>query len=271
MRTHSRASGASASLWPAVLAVPLWLACSDGAAERDAGPALADARIVPEGLSVSALPGGSGVLELVALTVRPVRQGAAQLEVYAAVANRGDVAACSAALSVELFDEAGRSLGAGIGGLPTERFYRRTDGSDAIAACVAPGEISMAAITDFAADIALEEVAQVVYRCPYFALDVVPIEGLTLSDVRRVARDGGTAFTGVLHNGLERVLRNPSVTVFPVNRVGRPLGAVIASDSVQVAPGGRWVFETRAVDAGGVDHRAYPAGALEGAATEARP
>jgi hypothetical protein len=231
------------------------LACSSGTHE-DTGD---DARIVPEGLSVTALAGGNGVLDVIALTLR---NGPTSTEVYAALKNVGDVPACSAAVSVELFDKIEQSLASGISGLLTQHFYRLTDGSGSIAACVGPGDVTMAAITDLPSDIAIEDVGYVVYRCPYFALDVVPIDGLTIGPVTRVAAAVGTTYTGTLVNGLDVAVSNPSVTVFPVNRVGRPLGVAIGSGTVEIAPGGSWAFETNAVSAAGVDYFAYPAGAL---------
>jgi hypothetical protein len=244
------------------------LACSSGA-EDDASAgdanagrdraAGADALIVPEGLTVIALAGGNGVLDVIALTLRT---GLNSTELFAALRNHGDIPACSAAFSVELFDKTEQSLAAGIGGLLTQRFYRLTDGSESIAACVAPGEVTMAAVTDLPADIVLEDVGHAVYRCPYHALDVVPIDGLTIGQVKSAAGSAGTAYTGTLVNGLDVAIENPSVTIFPVNRVGRPLGAAIGSGTVEIPPGGRWVFETNAVHEPGVGYFAYPAAAL---------
>jgi hypothetical protein len=250
------------------------LACSSGTTEPDAGSGAADARdetgaagedtgddalIVPEGLSVTALAGGNGVLEVIAFTLR---KGPRSAEVYAALKNVGDIPACSAAVSVELFDEAEQSLAAGIGGLLTQRFYRLTDGSGTIAACVAPGDVTMAAVTDLPSDIVIEDVGYVVYRCPYFALDVVPIDGLTISHVESITGRDGTAYTGTLVNGLDVAVNNPAVSVFPVNRVGRPLGMATASGALEIPPGGSWSFETNAVGTPGVEYAAYPAGAL---------
>lgn len=240
-------------------------ACSIGGQEHDDGTgadAGDDALIVPEGLSVTALAGGSGVLDLIALTLR---EGPTSTELYAALRNVGDVPACNGAVSVELFDRTGQSLTSGVGGLHTQHFYRLTDGSGTIAACVGPGDVTMAAVTDLASDIVIEDVADIVYRCPYFALDVVPVDGLTTSQVKSVAGSAGTAYAGMLVNGLEVTVSNPSVTVFPVNRVGRPLGMATASDTVDLSPGGSWTFETSTVSAafvGSVDYVAYPAGAL---------
>jgi hypothetical protein len=228
----------------------------DGALASDGAD---HAVIVPEDLAVMALPGGNGVLEVTALTLREGPDGA---ELYAALRNVGDVPACSAALSVELFDAAEQSLAAGIGGLLTQRFYRLTDGSGSIAACVGPGDVTLAAIDDLPADVGVDDVRYVIYRCPYFALDVVPIDGIVLDDVTALATDAGTAYTGTLSNGLDVAIEDPSVAVFPINGVGRPLGRATASAALALAPGDRWDFETDAVDVGGADQLAFAAGAL---------
>lgn len=241
-------------LIPAAALLPV--ACSTSA-EEDTGD---ETLIVPEGLSVTALAGGNGVLEVIALTLR---KGPDSTEVYVALKNEGDIPACSAAVSVELFDKTEQSLAAGIGGLLTQHFYRRTDGSGTIAACVAPGDVTIAAVTDLPSDIVVEDVGYVVYRCPYFALDVVPIAGLTVRQVKSVTGSAGTTYTGSLVNGLDVAVSNPSVTVFPVNRVGRPLGVATGSGTVEIQPGGSWAFETSAVGERGADYFAYPAGALE--------
>ncbi len=240
-------------------------ACTRDSLARDAGTGAEvedeaeQARIVPEGLSVSALAGGTGVLELTALTLQ--RRGD-RVELYAALKNVGDVPACSAALSVELFDAGGHSLAAGIGGLLTQRFFRRTDGSDMLAACIAPGDVTMAALLDLPSELVVQEVRSLVYRCPYFALDVAPVASVTIRDVKRVQRGAASGYRGTLVNGLAVALKKPSVSVFPTNSAGRPLGMVSVSAAMELAPGGEWSFETDALPVRGVDQRAFPAGEL---------
>ncbi|WP_437943264.1 FxLYD domain-containing protein [Sorangium sp. So ce281] len=246
-------------LIPAAVLLPL--ACSsevsDGA--RVGGDTGNEVLVVPEDLTIIALPGGNGVLNVIALTLR---KGPTNTELYAALRNDGNTPACSAALSVELYNKAQQSVASGINGLLTQHFYRVTDRPDAIAACVGPGDVTMTAITDLPSDIVIEDVGYVVYRCPYFALDVVPIDGLTTSEVKAVTGGAGTVYTGTLFNGLDVAVRDPSVTVFSVDRVGRPLGVAIASGTVQIPPGGSWAFETNTVDTPGADQAAYPAGAM---------
>jgi hypothetical protein len=183
-------------------------------------------------------------------------------EVYAAIRNSGDHPACAAGFSIELCDKAEQSLAAGIGGLLTQQLYRLTDGSNIIAACIGPGELTMAAVTDLTSDVAVDAVGTVIYRCPYFALDVVPIAGLALYDVKRATTRGNTLYTGTLVNALDVAVRNPSVTVFSVNRVGRPLNVASGSDTIEIPPGHAWVFTTSAVSDPGDDYIALPAGAL---------
>lgn len=240
-------------LLPAAVLLPL--ACSSATGERGGE----DALIVPEDLRVTALAGGTGVLELIALTLRA---GASGTAVYAALRNGGDVPACSAAFSIELFDAAEQSLAAGIGGLLTQRFYQLTDGSGEVAACVGPGDVSMASVTDLPSDLTVEEVAAIVYRCPYFALDVRPIAGITVTGVKSETDGAGSVYTGVFRNGLDVAVERPSVSVFATNRAGRPLDLAIASAAIAVPPGGTWSFETSSVDASASDYAAYPAGAL---------
>jgi hypothetical protein len=228
----------------------------DAAATGDVGDG---SLVVPEHLEVMELPGGCGVLQVTALTLR---KGPDATEVYAALMNVGDAVACSAGFSVELYDRSEQWLATGISGLLSQRFFRRTDGSDTIAACVAPGDVSMAALTDLPADIVIDDVGYAIYRCPHFVLEVEPIDGLTISDVRRVQGGRGTAFRGTLTNGFDIAVADPLVIVFPVNRVGRPLGAARGTEMLELAPGGSWSFETDVVDEAGVDQVAFPAAAL---------
>jgi hypothetical protein len=244
-----------------------WLlmpACSSGS-NADGTPAgtgsgvADDSLIVPDGIGVMALEGGAGVLDLQALTLRDGPKG---LEAYVALKNDGDIAACAAGVSLELYDKAQQKLGAGISSLLSSHYYRLTDGSGTITSCVGPGDLTMAVVTDFQSDATSGDVGFVVYQCPYFALGVELIDGLTLSKVTSIPGSGGTAYAGTLLNGFDVAVTNPIVTVFPTNRGGRPLGVATASGSDDLPPRGSWPFETSAVDAPGVGQVAYPGGTL---------
>ena len=53
-----------------------------------------------------------------------------------------------------------------------------------------------------------------------------------------------------------------SVSVFPLNRVGRPLGVATSSATLDVPPGGAWTFETSTVDDPGVAYAAFAAATI---------
>ena len=184
------------------------------------------------------------------------------MELYVALRNDGSAPACSPAFTAEVFDKSEQSLAQGLGGLLVQHFYRLTDGSGTIAACVGPGDVSMIAIRDLPSDLQLQDVSQVVYRCNYWALQVTPIAGISISGVKAVARDGGVAYAGALVNELDVALNNPSVAIFPVNRGGRPLGVALGGATLQLPPGSQWEFETDVVSDPGVDQAAYPASGL---------
>jgi hypothetical protein len=241
-----------------ILTAPLFaLACSDDEAGANATrSAEDDALIAPASLNVTARAGGCGVLDLVALTLQ---RGADNGELYAALRNNGVSPACSPSFSFEAFDADGQPVATGLGGLLVKRFYRLTDGSQTVAGCVGPGDVAMVAITDLPAELELEDVDEVVYGCNFWMLDVSPIDGISIGDVKVVTRGRSTAYAGALFNGLDVTLSSPSVAVFPVNSVGRPLGVAFSNGVVDVPPGGSWEFETNTVNEAGVDSAAYPA------------
>jgi hypothetical protein len=233
------------------------LACAGDEGGASAVPGTEDdSLIAPAGLSVTPRAGGCGVLSMVALTLR---RGADHGELYAALQNDGASPACSPSFSVEILDKAEQPLATGLGGLLVQRFYRLTDGSDTVAGCVGPGDIAMVAITDLPAELELENAGRVVYGCNFWMLGVSPINGISISDLKVVARGPGVSYTGSLVNGLDGALSSPSVAVFPLNRVGRPLGVAFAAGAADVPPGGTWQFETEPVSEAGVDSAAYPA------------
>lgn len=245
------------------------IGAAGAAGAPDAGPDAAgnrggqgpdDALIVPPGLDVELEPGGAGVFDLTALTLRDGPNG---LELYAALKNVGDVPACDAALKATLNDQNNQPLGMLINGLDTNRLYLYPlpDGSTTVAACANPGDVVMTSILNMAPDIRVADVGSIVYYYVYFVLDgLTPIDpGLTISDVQAVAGPGGTSYTGTFTNGLAMPVSMPSIRIFPVNRVGRPLGVAGADESSQIPAGGTWTFQTGTVDDPGVDYAAFPA------------
>ncbi|HXU62802.1 MAG TPA: hypothetical protein VN962_13925 [Polyangia bacterium] len=225
------------------------------------GAAGADGALIdPPGLDVELEQGGAGLFDLTALTLRDGPDG---LELYASLTNVGDLPACDAALKVTINDKNNQPLGMFINGLDTSHLYLYTlpDGSQTIAACASPGDVTMTNIFTMAPDIAVADVGSVVYYYVYFVLDGITLidPGFTVTGVQAVTGTDGTSYTGTFTNGLTMTVNSPSIRVFPVNRVGRPLAVAGANGSVQIPPGGTWTFQTDSVDMPGVDYAVFPA------------
>ena len=206
-------------------------------------------------MEVTTPAGACGVLSLTALTLH---QGQTNAELYAALKNIGGTPACSPAFSVTVFDRAENAVATGIAGVLVRHFYRLVDGSNTLAACVGPGDVSLLSIRDLPPELVISDVGRLEYRCTFWALDVVPAGSLSVADVRSLPGDSSVTFAGSLVNGLDVALDTPSVAVFPLNRVGRPLGVALGAGAAQLPPGASWDFETTPVSDAGVEQAAYP-------------
>jgi hypothetical protein len=215
--------------------------------------------VFPETLEVAPHASGCGALQLKALTLQ---QGPQSLELYVALENVGDVPVCSPSFSLNLLDASETQLATSVGGLLVRGFFRLKADPTTTAACVAPGDVTMAAVTDFAPGLALADVQRAEYFCNLWRFDALPAGRLDVNDVMTIRRDGGLAYSGTLVNGLEIPLSAPGVTIFPLNAEGRPLGAVNSRGTSPVPPGSSWDFETDAVSVAGVDFAAYPTPSL---------
>jgi hypothetical protein len=218
-----------------------------------------DALIVPRGLEVTPRPGINSVFNVIALTLQLGPDGA---ELYAAVKNDGQVVACNPSFSVELRDKDDQTVGAGVSGLMSRRFYEfLTDGVPTLAGCVAPGEVTMVAVVRLSLDTPIEQVRSAVYQSNYWAnLELTAVDGVSLASVKATAGGTGVSYTGVLVNELDTELTNPTVAVFPLNAAGRPLGVAYGGGSVVLPRCGTWDFETSAISPAGAAFDAYPMG-----------
>ena len=232
---------------------------SDGASN---GSSNADARadrpaddllFVPGGLANTNLDGDrAGGLKLIAFTLVPGKKGP---NLYAAVKNEGNVPICEAGMTTYFVDKSDHVLSSAGSPLQSKQFYR-LDG--AVIRCVDPGQIAMSAATDLPDEIVIEKLGYLQHRFPAFILNgIVPIGGLSVGDVQTIASDGKSVYTGQLINGFDRTVSQPSVAIFPVNRVGRPLDMAASRTTTDLAPGGSWTFETTDVTDLGVGYVAY--------------
>ncbi|XXX75933.1 FxLYD domain-containing protein [Sorangium sp. So ce134] len=177
---------------------------------------------------------------------------------FVALAARAKLLELSRVLDAHRIALAGDELGVvAFGPERARRFCRLTDGSGVIIPCIAR-EIAMTGPTNLPDDIAIEELGYLLHRFPAFTAGVEPVDAITLGEVETVSRGAESAHTGTLDNALDVAVSDPKVTVFPVNRVGRPLGAATSSAAAAIPPGGTWTFETTTADDPGVDHVAYP-------------
>jgi hypothetical protein len=241
------------------------LGCSgketDGTPGAGGGGPTGDGRLfVPEDLPNTELQGQEGGLTLVAFTLEQ-HEGA--LQPFAAVKNEGSAPACGVGMMLDARDETGGLLTSTAGGVEAGHFYVVDDGSGVVLPCIPPGGIGMAALARFSQDLTLEALRSLEHSFPAFGVDVLPLSGVALSSlaVRRTVESG--TYAGTFKNGLDVTVGDPTVAVFPLNRVGRPLGVARASGSTDVAPGGSWTFETTGVPDIGVGYAAFPGGSVE--------
>jgi hypothetical protein len=248
-----------------VVALVLPLGCSGtrggsggaGGAGGMAGAPGDDRLFVPEDLPNTPRAGDVGqTLKLVAATLV---QGPAGLEFYAAVRNDGNAPSCNAGMLTDFIDKAGQTVASVATTLRSKQLYRLDAGT--ILSCVDPGQIAMTDSTYLPAAIVIGELARMTHTFPTFGgFDgIVPLVGLTVTQVETVPKAGGSAYTGTLTNALDVTASAPTVAIFPLNRVGRPLGMATVGTTIVLPPGGTWSFETTTVNDPGVAHAAYPA------------
>jgi hypothetical protein len=244
-----------------VLVLVSLLACGGGGgggAGGMAGQAGDDQLFVPEGLPNTNVNGQDEGLILVASTLVREATGSA---LYVAVRNDLDTPLCQPGMSTDFYDKAGQKITSAASVVQTDRWYGMGDGT--VIACLAPGQIGMAAATNIPDLPALEELGYLKHLFPTFIVqDIAPVEGLTVADLKIVAKGTGHAFAGQLVNGLDVAVSAAAVAIFPVNRVGRPLGVATGAATTDVPSGGSWPFETDTVEALGVDYLAFPSASI---------
>lgn len=214
-----------------------------------------DARaFVPESLSNTPLTGQvADGLTLIAFTLE---QGAIRLSLYASIRNDRTTPACEAGMTTYFIDKAGQVVTTATSVLESAHFYRLDTG--VVIRCLAPGEIAMTGLAELPPEIVLEELGSLQHAFPAFTVDnIVAVDALAVSDVALVTTGVGTLYAGTLRNELEVSVSSPRVTVFPVNRVGRPLTMATASAS-NLPASSAWSFETDNVNTSGVGFAAYP-------------
>lgn len=220
------------------------------------GVAPENSRYEPPGVTHVGL-NATAALRVYASTLVPSSSG---LALYVGVCNQSQRYQCSAAMQVELYDEAGEVLGTVSNAVQSGRVFNVSESPYPIS-CVAPGQRGMAAITDLPSEVTLEQVKSLGYRFSVFQFDeAAPLASTRVTHVEPFAIGNLVAFRGTVTNDATVSLTNPVVSVFPLNTVGRPLGFATAGAAEEIPPGGTWSFETSAVAERGATHVAYAAG-----------
>ena len=162
-------------------------------------------------------------------------------------------------MMIDFIDKSGQTVvSVGIA-LQSKQLYRLD--ATTVISCIDPGQIAMAAAPNLPAEVAIGELGSLTHTFPTFGgFDgIVPLIGLTVTQVETVPKAGGSVYTGTLTNALDVTASAPTVAIFPLNRVGRPLGMATVGTTIVLPPGGTWSFETTTVSDPGVDQAAYPA------------
>jgi len=209
----------------------------------------------PESIELRPPPIEMPGLTLIAHTMLDGEQG---LELYVALRNDADTPACGASISVDLYDHAELSLASSVIGVIGGSPYQVVELPDTYSACVSPGQVAMAALTDWPDDVSVDAVAALAYRCPYFELAVTPAGEFRLSDVAKESTAAGDVYRGVLTNQLAITVESPQVVIFPLARSGRPLGMLSVLGTLTLAPGDAWTFESAPTTVTGDDFEIFP-------------
>jgi len=214
-----------------------------------------DQAFVPAGLPNTNVNGADEGLTLVGFTLA---QGATGAALYAAVKNESDTPSCEPGMMTYFYDPTGNLLTSAASPILAAQLYQLSDGT--IIPCIEPGGIGMTGSADLPAEVVIANLGSLQHLFPTFTVNgIVGIGGFTVSGVQTVPMGSGSAYTGTVTNGLDEGVTSPSVTIFPVNASGRPLGMATASATSSVPAGGSWSFQTTAVDDPGVGYDAFPA------------
>jgi hypothetical protein len=231
---------------------------ADADTAGDPNPSSDDRHFAPEGLLIEEEAGAEGGLTLIAATLRDTTSG---VQLLVAVSNEGTTPACQAGITADLFDLPGQLVGNVSAPLLGGRPYRLD--AEVILACIGPGEVAMAATTESSETPSLAELSRIVHRFPAFTVTVAPLAGqLEVNDLQLVVEGSEASYRGEVTNGFAVPVLNPSVAVFAVNRVGRPLSMAAGSATLQLEVGGRWSFRTDPLSEQGDDAVAFATGSL---------
>lgn len=208
-----------------------------------------EALFIPQQVS-NTLRDGAGDVWLT-LFASTLLEGPNGLEYYTAIRNDGEIPVCLGSVTTYFVDDTDTLVATYGTGLYLRNYYRHENGEGTYTVCIAPGEVAMSAVTEnLPEEIVLSELWYLKHEFPgHLFYDIAPVESpIAVSDVNAVpSGDGGGFYTGTYTNRLDEPLSAANVAIFPVNRVGRPLGVATSRTDLEIPPGGTWTFETTTV------------------------
>lgn len=188
-------------------------------------------------------------LKVVGHTIHEGRLGP---EWLVAIENVGTETLCNLEMSYAFLDTSGRTLSKGskLLELPLKR---SANGSGVVLGCLGRAEVAMVYDKLVLADVNAALVARVTHDFDgVVANDVRPTQEFRAVGSWRSPDAAGTRISGTLHNDSDSDISYPAVTIFGVNRHGRPLFACEAVERSSVAAGSSWAFATTAAFQGPV-------------------
>lgn len=222
-----------------------------------------EAFFVPQGVSNTLRENDIGEVWLT-LFASTLVEGPDGLEYYTAIRNDGEMPVCQGSVTTYFMDKTDTFMASWGASLYLRNYYRHENGEGDMTLCIGPGDIAMSATPrDLPPAIVLDELWYMKHEFPGFLFyDIVPIEQpVTVTDVEAVPSGDGNGgfYRGTFTNRIDETLNSASVAIFPVNRVGRPLGiATSRAMDLEIPPGGTWTFETTTVRDLGDDFVTFP-------------
>lgn len=196
-------------------------------------------------------------LEVIAHTLRIGLLGA---EWLVAIENTGTSHICVLDIESIFFNASNTEIAAGtaIVEVPLER---GSSGTGGLVECLGPGQIGMAVDQLTLSDVTDPTViASVKHNFSGLILeDAAPTNDIVVTGVRVVTDTlGRNQFTGQIRNDSDVTVRNPAISIFGVNAVGRPLVEGSDIELTTIAAGASWTFTTNSFEESVEGYVAFP-------------
>ena len=196
-------------------------------------------------------------LEVIAHTLRIGLLGA---EWLVAIENTGTSYLCVLDIESTFFNASNTEIAAGTA-IVEVPLARGSSGTGGLVECLGPGQIGMAVDQITLSDVTDPTViASVKHNFGGLILeDAVSTNDIVVTGVRIVEDTlGRNQFTGQVRNDTDATVRNPAISIFGVNAVGRPLVEGSDIELTTIAAGASWTFTTNSFEESVEGYVAFP-------------